>query len=411
MKMIDICAVAKYEFIQIFRSRKVMFVLLLIPLLCGVFIGFIYHQGKIIGLPLAVYDADRSSLARELINHIASSETFGEIYYAENFREVDDWIERGVCRAAVIIPENFASDVTEGRPTKVLAIADGTNILYPNNALTSIGEVVKTFSAKTGIRIMLGKKILPQEGVNILSALQFREHPLYNPTYNYSYFLVFGILIALWQLASFMGVAASFAREREENTWLQFMVSPLSKWQIIAGKVIPYFFINLFQITFLYVFGVWVLHLPMRGSILLLFLLTCIFLFVVIGLGVLCSIIGDSPLNATRYGMVIFLPSFILSGYTWPLEAMPVFIQFIASLLPLTWMLQGFRNITMKGLGWEAVWQSFAVLTVMAVLFCACSILLLKKYEPPSLKEVLAGVRVRGFSGSGKPVKCEGMQQ
>jgi ABC-2 type transport system permease protein len=263
-----------------------------------------------------------------------------------------------------------------------------------------MADVVNDLSAQIRIDLMSRQGLLTDKISRILQAVQFPVTARYNPAFNYAFFLLMGLGINVLQQTYLLGTATVISRERDEGTWVQFQVLPLARWLIYAGKLLPYFLVGMVQFGLVLLLGAW-FGMPMHGSAFLLLLLTGLFLLAITAFA--CMVSGiTGKINSIRFTMVMAMPSFVLSGYTWPLGAMHPAARAIAECLPLTWYLHAFQAITMKGAGWGAVWQDALILVVIAVV---CFLLSLPAIAGGRgrLKPVLAGAGSTGnAAGQGR---------
>jgi len=338
------------EVLSLLRNRTQAFIFLVVPFLIFLFLAGIYQAQVILHVPTVILDHNHSSRSREIIDGVRANEVLDIVGYAANYDQVKKLVESGKARAAIIIPEDFDKTLSRGGPAKVLTIIDGSNMIFTNVTSAASAEVVNHLSARIGVQLMSSHGILTDKARKILQSVRFSITALYNPTYNYAFFVLFGLGISILQQTYLIGAATVISREKEQKTWSQYQILPAARWQIITGKILPYLLVGITQLGFIFLLGTGLMGLPMHGSMILLLAASVVFLAAVSAFAVLVSSV-TSTVNSIRFTMVMAMPSFVFSGYTWPLESMHPAARVIGQCLPLTWYLKAFRSITMKGAG------------------------------------------------------------
>lgn len=355
------------ELTYLWRDRGLRNILLLGPLL-GVLIFYAtYSAQTLMAIPTAVVDLDRSSASRDLLTKVSQAENLQIVAQPTSAQEAEELVRRGEVLVTVVIPENFGRQVALGRQTSVYIGIDGSNIIYSTNATTAALTVAKTVSAEAGVKALMARGLPQEQAKNAYLGVELREEPWFNPTLNYAYFLVLALILNVWQQCCTMAAAMTIIGETGRPSWLQFKLAGISKGTLFVSKSLVH--IGLFMLLVLPVYGICfgLLKLPLHGSWLLLLLFTLVFAIALHSVGTLASSFARSPVDATRFGMIIALPSFILSGYGWPLEAMPTYVQSLVKLLPQTWFFQGINYFTFKDPGWSFAQQYFMALGLIAV--------------------------------------------
>jgi ABC-2 type transport system permease protein len=386
MKKIAQIALTECQFLL--RSRQTLFALVLLPAFLCFFLASIYSAGHVTALPLFVCDLDESRSSRDLIQMFSHHEAFGEMILSQDITLGEQLLSTGDVRIIVIIPKGFALKINKGIRTDVMTISDSSNLIFPNMGLTAAAEIIKTYSTQTGYRVMLKEKITPEAGLTILKAISFRELPLYNPSFSYAYFLTFGIILALLQIVYVLGPAQAIAREKDQGTWPQLALADVSPWQLILGKALPYFLCNLsLSLLCLGVGELW-FNVPISGDYFSLLVFIAVFIASLTSLGILCSVLADSSLDASRYTLPFVLPAFVLSGFTWPLEAFPTVWRWLSVIFPLTWGLKGFKSIAVYGGNLGQALLPCVVLLLMSLALFGMAGLIVKQSEKQSSDEV-----------------------
>ena len=337
----------KREF-RLFWSNKVLRLLFIgAPILYGVLLGYVYGKGKVTDLPIIVIDQDRSELSSKAIQMFEDNEVLhiASILYDQNNLSQIAIEKEATC--VVIIPKDFEKMTLTKKYPEITTIVNTSNVLTANYASTAIQVCLGTL--KAGVQIeTLRKQGVPEN----LLASQYEPFKTtfikkYNRSTNYMYFLWPGVLATVLQQVLLLGLALSFASEFENGTFKDLVKRCPSILNLLAVKIIPYMIMS---------FGIWIIYwlftlwfrLPFYENLLPLTFIAGIFVLSVSFIGILVSILVPSQLKATEILMVIATPSFILSGFTWPLSQMPQAVQAIANVIPLTHFLKAFRILIIE---------------------------------------------------------------
>lgn len=337
----------KREF-RLFWSNKVLRLLFIgAPILYGVLLGYVYGKGKVTDLPIIIVDQDRSELSSKAIQMFEDNEvlSIASILYDQNNLSQIAIQKEATC--VVIIPKDFEKMTLTKKYPEITTIVNTSNVLTANYASTAIQVCLGTL--KAGVQIeTLRKQGVPEN----LLASQYEPFKTtfikkYNRSTNYMYFLWPGVLATVLQQVLLLGLALSFASEFENGTFKDLVKRCPSILNLLAVKIIPYMIMS---------FGIWIIYwlftlwfrLPFYENLLPLTFIAGIFVLSVSFIGILVSILVPSQLKATEILMVIATPSFILSGFTWPLSQMPQAVQAIANVIPLTHFLKAFRILIIE---------------------------------------------------------------
>lgn len=376
------------EWQNLFTNKTIRNILFIVPLLYLTLFGFLYGEKKVMHIPTVMVDADQTELSRELYRAFAADQTFTISSIVGTEEEAMKLVDQGDASVALIIPPDLEKNVKAGREAEVLTVIDGSNLMISNTAVRAASTVVKTVSAGATLKKLEAHGGWGEEGKNLYTGIDYRYRVLYNPTFSYMSFMVFGLAGTVLQQVLFLGVAISVTQQKEAGTWRDTMENN-SFWAITASKLLPYFLagtLNMFLgfTLLLKVFGI-----PYYGSTVHLMLVASAFNLAVLSIGYAISFFSKDQLQATQTAMLIAVPSFMLSGFTWPFMSMPTGVEAIGKSLPLTYFLHGVREILNKGHGLSAVTFDLLVLCFMTVLglFAAYVIYLVqtrKKTAPAS---------------------------
>lgn len=358
----NIRSVIADEWRYIFKDKKVFAIIFLIPVLYTLLFGSVYSHHKVTEVATVIFDEDQSQLSRQIVQALDTSQSLQITQEVYSEADVQKSIDDGSARAGVIIPSGLEASVKGGTPSSVMTFIDGSNMMIANTVVKGANEVISTFSygVSTKKLQMSGKQ--DEEITATFSTIPFSYRVMYNPTFDYSDFLVNGMVGVALQQVLFLGIGLTVAREKEQGRWEQFGQWKLNPWRIAIAKTFPYFVAGAFNTVCAAVLTTYIFGLSLRGSIWALLLLAVCFSFAVTGLGYLVSLMSKDRVSATQTAMLIALPSFVLSGYSWPFDAMPHALVIAGHMLPLTYYLDGVRNIFLKGYDMASIIQNCAAL-------------------------------------------------
>jgi len=364
----NIVPVARKEFRQIRRDVRSLVFLLAMPAFLLVMFGFALNF-DIKHIPLGVWDQDESRQSRELTDKFTNTEYFDLVARIGGPGEIDRLMGRDKVRVAITIPAGFADDLQAGRSPSLQVIIDGTNAMTGSTAAGYIAAITRSYSEQATL------KILKRRGIRELAApLDADLRVWYNPELKSVNFLVPGLMAYILMVIVVVSISFSVVREKERGTMEQILVSPIHPLELIIGKVIPYILISLVSAHLVLLFGWGLFGVRIKGSYPLLLLTMALFLLGALGQGILISTITRTQQVAFMVSILTtLLPTFILSGFVFPLRNMPVFIQAIAHLVPAQYFLVALRAIILKGAGLEAFWTRLLFLTGFAVLTLGAS--------------------------------------
>jgi len=306
-------------------------------------------------VPLLVADGDRSAESRRLIDRFDASANFYIVDVVTGGGAVEQHLEHGTAWMALTIPPGFGTDVASGRPTKVQMIADGTDSNSTSVALGYARSVVASYSAeRSALRVPGGVRAAP---------IDADVRVWFNPRLESREFMVPGILALLLLVVTTNLSAMAIVREREVGTLEQLNVTPLARWELIVGKLLPYALIGMIDVVLVTVVAVFWFEVPFLGSFPLLFACSAMYLLSTLGLGLFISTISQTQQQASMTATFFFLtPMIYLSGFTFPIENMPDWIQYVTYAIPLRYFLVIVRGIFLKGVGVDVLWPQMAAL-------------------------------------------------
>lgn len=361
MKPLRAWAIARKEFIHIVRDARSLGLAIAIPMLLLILFGYALTL-DVDHVPMLVWDQSESHDSREFIARFHSSRYFSLLGYAHNYREVEGAIDSGRALAGLVIPRDFAARIESGRRTQLQLIVDGSD---SNTATIAIGYATAITQAYSQDLLLLhayrtgGPKSLP---------LDVRPRVWFNPDMESRNAIIPGLIAVIMMVIAALLTSLTMAREWERGTMEQLISTPITRAEMILGKFLPYFALGVFDVLLAVLMGEFLFQVPLRGSVLLLFGMAAIFLTGSLSLGMLISILTRNQLLANQLAITFtFLPSFLLSGFTYSISSMERPLQLITYLVPARYFVTLIRGIYLKGVGLEVLAIEAALLTLFSV--------------------------------------------
>ncbi len=356
-------SIIRKEFIQILRDKRTLVIILIIPIVQLFLLGY-SATSDVQNVPLAVFDQCRCSESRSLLEAYRAANYFKLAYDTGSEDEIRGLIEQGKARAGIIIPPDYNVRLAEGDAT-VAFILDGSDATAGSSAYsaaTMVGQAQAT-------RLMLQK--LERSGLNTESLqppLQVSTNVWYNPDLVSSYFMIPGVIgMILYAITSIL-TATAVVRERERGTIEQLIVTPIRPWELVVGKILPYVILAFIDTLEVLAIGHWWFGVPVRGDLSLILACSGLLLLSGLGIGLFASTIANTQQEAMLTVWLTILPSIFLSGFFFPLEAMPKVLQWVSYAVPLRYYLVIIRALLIKGVGPGAIWFEILALGVFGVI-------------------------------------------
>jgi ABC-2 type transport system permease protein len=352
-------AVGRKEFHQILRDRRTLMVLLFIPVFFLLLYGYALNF-DIRHVALAVEDRDYSTESRDLVSAFVNSGYFDLVATVSSDEVLDRLMDENQVRAALVIPEGLGRAVRTNRVGTVQVIINGDNANAGSAVMGYAIGIVRSVSAQLQVA---------QVGRSSQPGLVWAEPRVwYNPELRSSLFLVPGLIAFIAMITGAVSTALSIVREKERGTWEQVRMAPISTVSYVVGKTIPYLAISMLSGVGILLAAMALFELPMRGSWLLLLLSTLLFSIGALGTGLFISTIAESQLVAFQIVLIVaFLPSFLLSGFIFPISSMPTAIQIVTYIVPARYFLVTLRGIVLKGVGFEVIWRDLVAMVIYLV--------------------------------------------
>jgi len=352
-------AVTRKETIHILRDPRTLAVIFLIPIVQLVLLGYAATT-DIEHLRTGVLDADGSAQSRALVEAYRASGTFAIVAHVESEAELARLVDDGSARAGMLIPAGFGRDLAAGRTAQVGFVIDGSDPAVANAVLAASQQVGQAVSVQLALRALGGQR-------PALPAIEVRPRVWYNPALKSANFMIPGLMGIVLQFLATMLTALAIVRERELGTLEQLIVTPVRPLELVLGKVLPYVVVALFVLLEVLIVGVLWFGVPVHGSLPLLLGLSTLFLATSLGMGLLVSTIARTQQEAMLLTWFLLLPSIFLSGFFFPIEAMPAALRAISYVIPLRYLLTIMRGIILKGVGMDVLWPQVAALAVFGV--------------------------------------------
>jgi len=342
------------EFIQMRRDRLTIAMMVGLPAVQLALFGYAIRT-EVRHLPTVVLDESRSAESRGLIDAMRNTGNFDIVGGVTSRAEIQERVEAGKVRAALIIPPDYARDLKRGRPAQAQMIVDAADPLASSAAISAATLASQATSARR-------------------APVEVRVRPWYNPSLRNSTYIVPGLVGLLLSITLIVITSMAVVRERERGTLEQLVVTPIDKTSLMLGKIVPFALVGYVQMTVILLLGKLLFGIPLRGSIPMLYLLSAPFIMGSLALGLFVSTIAETQAQAMQLSFFFMLPNILLSGYMFPREAMPTLAQWLGLLLPLTYYLKILRGILLRGAGVSSLWPETLALTVFAAAVVTLSV-------------------------------------
>jgi ABC-2 type transport system permease protein len=359
------------EFIQVFRDKRTRFVLIVPPIIQMLIFGYaatfeVYH------VPTAILDEDHSQESRDLISRFTSSPYFDVQRQLTDSRQIRELIDRGTVTVALQINPGFAEELRKGDTAPLQVIVDATN---SNTALIASGYInqIALGYAKEYQQDRMSR-IFPQF-VDRVPSVQLEARPWYNADLRSRWFFVPGIVGSLTLVLVVTLTAFAVVREREIGTLEQIMVTPIRPIEFILGKTLPFFLIGLLDVSLIATVGTLWFQVPFRGNLIVLFSGAILFLLCMLGVGLLISTVSATQQQAMVTSFFFIMPAITFSGFGFPINTMPQWLQYLTYLSPLRYFLVVLRGTYLKGVGVSILWPQMAAMLGLGLILLTAAIL------------------------------------
>jgi ABC-2 type transport system permease protein len=358
-------AIVWKEFIQMRRDPATLGLMLGVPIIQLLLFGYAIRM-DVRHLPTAVFDQSRTQESRLFTERLEATDNFRITRAAASYDDALALVNQGRVRAAFVIPPDFANDLKRGRPASVQVLVDATDPNASQNAIAAAQMVGQQASLA-----LLGQQL---GAAVVRPPIDVRVRPLYNPALRSAIFIVPGIIGLILSITLMIITALSIVRERERGTLEQLIVTPLSRSEIMIGKIAPYVAVGYVQMTAVLLVGHYVFSVPIRGNVLLIYAETLLFIVANLGIGLFISTVARTQAQSMQSSYLFVMPNVLLSGFMFPREGMPPVAKQLGLAIPLTYFLQLIRGVVLKGVGLRELWPQTIALALFALIFFAFSV-------------------------------------
>jgi ABC-2 type transport system permease protein len=347
------------EFLELRMNPRLFGIVVVAPVIQLTMLGYAATT-DIRNVPMVIADGDRSIQSRQLISRFEGSPNFAIVATVTTVAEIEPFLEQGTAWLAVSIPNGYAAQLQAGQPVTIQVVADGTD---SNSTTVALGYATSLVGGY--VQDLAAESALSRPGrAMAASPIDARMRVWFNPQLESRYFMIPGVLALILLVVTANLASMAIVRERELGTLEQLNVTPLKRWELIVGKLLPYGVIALVDVLLVVAVAVFWFEVPLRGSFALLFAMSLIYVLCTLALGLFISTISDNQQQAMMTATFFFLvPMIYLSGFIFPIENMPKVIQPVTYLIPLRYFLVIVRGIFLKGIGLEVLWPQAVALT------------------------------------------------
>jgi len=351
------------EFIQMRRDRLTLVIMIGLPVVQLLLFGYAI-QTDVRHLPTVVLDESRTPESRDLVAAFENTGNFRIIGHVDGRPSLDRAIARGDAQAGIVVPYDYPRRLARGQPATVQVIVDAADPLSSQSAIAAAAGVAQ-------VRNLL---VLSRAARRSSVPLEARVRPRYNPGLRSPNYIVPGLVGVILTITMVLVTAMAIVRERERGTLEQLIVTPITKTELMLGKIVPYVGVGVVQMTTVLVVGRYVFDVPLTGNVALLYAVALLFVVASLAFGLVISTLVRTQQQAIQLSFFFVLPNILLSGFMFPRQAMPLFFQWVGLLLPLTHFLKVLRGILLKGVGLDALWREVVILAAFGGILIAAAV-------------------------------------
>src|SRR5689334_18284145 len=368
-----IYSIVRKEFVQIFRDPRTLALIIVMPIMQLFLLGYAATT-DVKNISMAVWDQSQSPQSRELLDAFRAADYFRIDYFVGSTEQYQALIESGEIRVALVIPPDYDKQLARG-DAKVLMVLDGSDGSVGATALSTSRLIGQSYATK------ILEEQLALRGSSALPTppLEVRTQVWYNPDFRSAYFMIPGVVGLILSFITTILTATAIVRERERGTIEQLIVTPIRSWELILGKLLPYVVLGLVETFEIVLIGHLYFKVPVLGSLWLIFFTSCLFLMSSLGIGLFISTVANTQQEAMLTSMMFNLPSIFLSGFLFPLEAMPKSLQIVSYAVPLRYYLVVIRSLMLKGVGLAAIQNEVIALVLFGIVIMGAAALRFRK--------------------------------
>ncbi|SRR2546425_2783847 len=362
MSLIRFLAVAKKEIVQILRDSRSLIIVLIMPVILVLLFGYGVNL-DLEHLPIYVYDRDGSQQSQDLLKRFQASDYFEVVRVVNNYPVLARALDDGHAKMGIVIPWDFSQRLHDGRPAQVQALVDATDDNTANVLIGYAQAVVQGYSSDVQLDWLRDRGQLAQP-----VPVRVETRTWYNEDLESSAFIIPGVLALVMSVIGAFLTSLTIAREWERGSMEQLISTPVTPLEIMLGKLVPYFAIGMFDVIVCALMALYWFHVPFRGSFLTLLISSAMFMVVVLSLGFFISVVAKNQLAASQIALLVtFLPAFLLSGFLYAIEQMPVTLQWITRILPARYYVALLKKVFLKGTPTALLYADLVPLAVFAL--------------------------------------------
>ena len=366
-------SIIRKEFIQIFRDPRTLALIIVMPIIQLFLLGYAATT-NVKNVPIAVWDQSRSPESRALLDAFRAADYFTMDYEVYSQEKIQILIEQGDVRGALVIPPDYARKLLEG-DAQVSMILDGSDATVGATALSTARLIGQSYS----IKVLSEQAARQGRAAAVKPPLEVRTQVWYNPDLLSAYFMIPGVTGMILYAIMAMLTATAVVRERERGTIEQLIVTPIRSWELIVGKVTPYIILGFWDLFEILLIGYFWFGVPIRSNLFLVAGTAGLLLLSSLGIGLFASTIANTQQEALLTVFVTILPGVFISGFLFPLEAMPRFLQIVSYAIPLRYYLVIIRSLLLKGVGFAALQNEIISLALFGIIIMTAAALRFRK--------------------------------
>jgi ABC-2 type transport system permease protein len=371
--LIALSAVMKKEFRQAFRDRRMAAMLLVLPIMQLVVLGFAVDL-EVRDIPTAICDLDRTEVSRNLAAQLSAEGTYRQTLVEPDPELASELLESGKAAAVIVIEQGYAQNLARGSEGSIQILVDGTD---PNRAQIAL-QTASQLSSAQAITI-LADRARANRVATAVGSIRLAPRILYNPSMKSARYMVPGVAATILLIVTTIVTAMGITRERELGTLEQILVSPLPPWVLLLGKCLPFAFVGLIEVFAILAVGSILFDVPLRGSMLLVGIATSLYLMTTLGVGVFISTVSRSQQQAILGGFFFLMPAILLSGFMTPIQNMPSWLRPLTYVNPVRYFVEILRGCLLKGSTFHDLWFQLTALLIFGILVLAASIARFRK--------------------------------
>jgi ABC-2 type transport system permease protein len=355
-------AIAKKEFFHIYRDPRSLGLVILMPALLMLLFGYAVTL-DVKKVSMAVLDRDRSQESFNFIQRFSASPYFNLRFWGRDEKEVERLIDQGEVKMGLVLPWDFSKTIKAEKVIPIQVLIDGSDANTANLILSYAQAIARQYTQEKTIL-----KVARMGVQNVNLPIDARPRVWFNEDLESKNYFIPGLVAVIISIIGVLLTGQVIVREWEKGTMELLISTPVRKGELMIGKLFPYFFLGLLDLSLAVLMGKWVFQVPLRGSVVLLFALSCIYIFVALALGLTISTFARTQLLANQMAMVIgFLPTFLLSGFTFVIPNMPTWLQVMTYGIAPRYYVTILKNVFLKGVGFSFLWRETLALTLMAM--------------------------------------------